>query len=116
MRAAQMSALTGRASLIAILVMRTDSGAALCPFFAKCSSVLVVDPGSGTRVFLSNEQRTAESLCNLILRSGTHQLICGYIGEEEKRRLRSAGIDIRLGSCSYPVDELVTCFDDLPKA
>jgi hypothetical protein len=30
--------------------------------------------------------------------------------------LRAAGIDVRLGSCSCPVDELVTSFSTLPPA
>jgi predicted Fe-Mo cluster-binding NifX family protein len=105
-----------RTSPIAVLVMGPDGATTLCPFFGKCDGVLLVDLENGPPTFLPNERRTAEGLCELILTSGAHQLVCGFIGEAEKRRLRAAGIDVRLGSCTCSIGESAACFDDLPKA
>lgn len=58
----------------------------------------------------------AKPLCELILELRPQRLICGFIDEREKERLCAAGVDIRLGSCAYSVDELVTSFASLPRA
>jgi len=52
----------------------------------------------------------------LILATGVDGLVCGFIGEPEIRRLRAAGIDVRLGSGRCSVEELVASFCTLPKA
>jgi predicted Fe-Mo cluster-binding NifX family protein len=88
----------------------------LCPFFGKCDGLFLIDADSGRKKFLRNERRTAQCLCQLIVEARPDRLICGFIGEPEKRKLQTAGIDIRLGSLTCSVDELVACFCDLPAA
>ena len=101
---------------IAIVVMKPAVSPALCAFFAKCDGVWTVDVGTGIVEFQENTQRTSAALCDLILAIGPGRLICGFIGENEKRRLTAAGIDIRLGSCACPLDDLVTGFEKLVAA
>lgn len=103
---------TGR---LAVTVMRSGAGYALCPFFGKCDGLLILDEG-GLCEFRPNEHRTPERLCTLIIEAAPERLICGYVGAPERARLRAAGIDIRLGSCPCPVDALVAGYCDLPKA
>ena len=96
--------------------MGSDGASSLSPFFAKSDALLLIDRKEGIRRFLRNEQRKAETLCDMILKSGVDQLVCGFIGEPERRTLRAAGIDVRLSSCTRSVDELATCSYDLPTA
>jgi hypothetical protein len=100
----------------AILVINSRSGPMLCPFFAKCDGVLMVDPTRKTEEFHRHDQSDEKSLCDLILALKPGALVCGFIGEAEKERLRAAGIDVRLGSCSCPVGELFAGFHSLPRA
>jgi hypothetical protein len=101
---------------IAILVISGQSEPALCPFFRKCDGVLLVDR-SGRQTQLHKPDVSAdESMCDLILRLKPDGVICGFVGEAEKEKLGAAGIDVRLGSCSCPVDELFADFDNLPPA
>jgi len=103
-------------SRIAVTVMDFGSGPAPCPFFGKCDGIVVLDTGTGVRAFHGNPPRTPESLCDLILASDVDGLVCGFIAESEMRRLRAAGIDVRLGSGRCSVEELAACFCDLPQA
>lgn len=104
------------ASRTAVAVMDPGSGPVPCAFFGKCDGIVVIDTATGARRFHPNPPRTSQSLCNLILAIGAGRLVCGFIGEPEIRRLRAAGIDVRLGSGGCSVDELATCFCDLPEA
>lgn len=110
------SSLPRRTHLIAVTVVGSDRAMMLCPFFGKCDGVVIIDAEDGARTFYPNEPRTSATLCDVILGSGADQLICGFIGRAEKHRLRAAGIDVRLGSCTCSVDELAAGFADLPKA
>ena len=101
---------------VALSVMRSKGEVALCPFFGKCDGVLIIDACEKSREFYTNEQRTAAAICELILNTGADRLICGFVGEPERQRLGAAGIDVRLGSCACAVEDLVACFDDLPRA
>ncbi len=101
---------------IAVTVMDPGSGPVPCAFFGKCDGIIVLDTATGAREFHRNPPRTPQSLCDLILATGVDGLVCGFIGEPEIRRLRAAGIDVRLGSGRYSVDELVACFGNLPEA
>ena len=101
---------------IAILVMASDEGPVLCPFFGKCDGFLVLDPLAPAAEFHCNKHRTADDLCDRIVRSGANAVVCGFIGKAEKRRLLAADIDVRLGSCTCSVDELVAGFANLPPA
>jgi hypothetical protein len=100
----------------AMLVINSRSGPTLCPFFAKCDGVLLLDPTGHPREFHRNERLDESSLCDLILALKPIALVCGFIGGAEKLRLHAAGIDIRLGSCSCSIDELFTGFRSLPRA
>ncbi len=100
----------------AMLVINSRSGPVLCPFFAKCDGVLLIDPTDKSTEFHRHNRSDAKSLCDLILALNPGALVCGFIGETEKQRLRSAGIDVRLGSCSCSIDELVAGFCNLPLA
>lgn len=99
----------------AMLVINSRLGPVLCPFFAKCDGVLLVDERGRSTEFHQHNRSDAKSLCDLILALRPRALVCGFIGEAEKRRLGSAGIDVRLGSCSCSIDELVAGFRDLPR-
>jgi hypothetical protein len=103
-------------SSIAVTVMDPGSGPVPCAFFGKCDGIVVLDTATGARGFHPNTHRTPQSLCNLILATGAGRLVCGFIREPEIRRLRAAGIDVRLGSGGCSVDDLATCFCDLPEA
>lgn len=103
-------------SRIAVTVMDFGSGPAPCPFFGKCDGIVVLDINTGAREFHQNAARTAKTLSDVILVSGADGLVCGFIAEPEILRLRTAGIDVRLGSGSCTVEELATCFCDLPRA
>lgn len=104
------------ASRTAVTVMDSGSGPALCPFFGKCDGILLLDTDTGTKEFLRNPPRTPESLCDLILAAKPGRLVCGFVAEPEKRRLRAAGIDVRLGSCTCSPDHLAAGFCDLAEA
>lgn len=96
--------------------MQSGSDVSVCPFFGKCDGIVLIDPAAGTRDFLCNGDRTNSTLCEVILGARPARLVCGFIGETDKRKLRAAGIDVRLGSCSCSVDELIESFDTLPEA
>ena len=100
----------------ALVVMLVDGEMALCPFFAKCDGVLVIDPDIGDREFHARTQPAAEAMCERILGTGARRLILGFVPGPAARRLRTAGVDIRLGSCACAVEDLAACFDDLPAA
>lgn len=99
----------------AVLVMNTGHGPTLCPLFAKCDGVLLIEP-DGSRSYCRNSEATAQCLSELVLNTQCGRLVCGFIGSAEKEVLRNAGIDVRLGSCACSVDELVGAFSVLPKA
>jgi predicted Fe-Mo cluster-binding NifX family protein len=103
-------------SRIAVTVMDFGSGPEPCPFFGKCDGIVVLDNVTRQREFHGNPTRTPKALCDVILGSGVEGLICGFIGGPETLRLRAAGIDVRLGSGGCSLDELATCFCDLPPA
>lgn len=100
----------------AVMVMNSGSVPLLCPFFDKCDGVLLINSADGSTKFHPRDRSSAKRLCDLILELKPPKLICGFIGAAEKKKLRSAGIDVRLGSCNCPVDELVSTFSSLPKA
>lgn len=100
----------------AVTVMNSESGPALCPFFAKCDGVMVFNGAGSAEVFYPNRARTADSMCNLLLEIRPNRLVCGFIAAPERNRLRAAEIEVRLGSCVRSVAELVGGFDDLAVA
>lgn len=100
---------------IAVLVMNTGHGPTLCPLFAKCDGVLLIEPDR-SRSYYPNTEGTARSLSELVLNTRSDRLLCGFIGSAEKEILQAAGIDIRVGSCACAVDELVASFSTLPEA
>ncbi|GLI25506.1 hypothetical protein XFLAVUS301_51800 [Xanthobacter flavus] len=104
------------ANRIAVIVMKTDAGPALCPFFGKCDGIWIVDTLTGATEFHANPQRTSAALCDLIVAARPGRLVCGFIGEPEKQRLCAAGIDVRLGPCVRTIQELVACFPALVAA
>ena len=113
------------AARIAVVVMDSTSGPALCPFFNKCDGVvvlnkhdgvLVLEARYGSREFHPNIDKTSEATCDLILALLPDWVVCGFIGTVEKRRLRAAGIDVRLGSCACAIEELAAGCCDLPEA
>lgn len=100
----------------AFLVMRSNGDNVLCPFFGKCDGVLIVDPDSGSREFHANTDRSVEAMCDVILKTGVHRLVLGFIAGPAARKLQAGGVDMRLGSCARAVEELAMCFDALPRA
>ncbi len=109
-----VSTAPARARRIALLVMNSGGQTALCPFFGKCDGLLVVDTDSGAAKFHACERPSPKSMCDLILRTDADGLVLGFVAGAAARKLRSAGIDIRLGSCACAVQELAAHFDDLP--
>jgi len=95
--------------------MNAGHGLTLCPVFAKCDGVLLIEP-DGSRGYYPNTEGTARSLSELVLNTRSGRLLCGFIATGEKKVLRAAGIDIRVGSCACAVDELVASFSTLPEA
>lgn len=110
------SVATSPAPRTAVTVMRSGPDVSMCPFFGRCDGIVLIDPAAGTRDFLHNEDRTNTTLCEVILGARPERLVCGFIGETDKRKLRAAGIDVRLGSCACSVNELIESFDTLPLA
>lgn len=100
----------------AVLVMNSGSTSLLCPFFHKCDGVLLINSADGSQEFHRRDQMGAKSLYELIVDLKPQHCICGFIDEPEKQKLRAAGIDVRIGSCSCPVDELIASFYALPRA
>lgn len=101
---------------IAVLVVRHSSKSLLCPFFDKCDGVVLFNSIDGSNKYFPCDHSTAKPAYDLILQLQPQQLICGFIGGPEREMLFAAGIDVRLGSCSCSVDELVSSFSTLPKA
>lgn len=99
----------------AVLVMNSGATVMLCPFFDKCDGVLLM-AGDGSQELQTCDRSARQSTCDFLLALEPARVICGFIGEPDKQRLRAAGIDVRLGSCSCPVDELVAKFPNLPVA
>lgn len=112
-RATQGKQLPG---LLAITVMRRGADYLLCPFFGKCDGLLTVEPDKLTVAFLANSERSAGPLANLIIEGGVTRLICGFVPPQERARLEAAGIDVRLGSCTCGIDQLMIDFAELPRA
>ena len=100
----------------AVLVIKPGSDSLLCPFFDKCDGILLFNAVDGSKEFHPYDRSSAKPAYKLILKLQPRHLICGFIGGSEKKILSAAGIDIRLGSCSCSVDELVNSFSTLPKA
>lgn len=100
----------------AVLVMNSGSIPLLCPFFEKCDGVLLINPADGSKEFHACDRSGATSACEVILKLNPRRLICGFIDGPEKEKFRTAGIDVRLGSCNCSVDELIASFSTLPKA
>jgi hypothetical protein len=94
--------------------MNADGQTALCPFFGKCDGLLIVDPDTGAREFHPNTEHTAEGMCNVILKAGVRQLVLGFIPGRAAKKLHTAGVDIRLGSCACAIEELAVSFNALP--
>ena len=107
---------TAGAGRTAVLVMNSGATPLLCPFFNKCDGVLLIDAADGSKEFHPCDCTDTKSMCDLILELRPERIICGFIVEPEIQKLRAAGIDVRLGSCSCPVDELVSGFRCLPQA
>jgi hypothetical protein len=108
--------LLGVVDRTALLVINLNLTPLLCPFFAKCDGALLINPANDSSEFYPHNGADAKSLCNLLLNLKPQRLICGFIAKPEKSRLRRHGIDVRLGSCSCSIDELVNSFTDLPEA
>jgi hypothetical protein len=104
------------AGRIAVLVMTSGSMSLLCPFFSKFDGVLLHNAADGSREFHPRDPSGARSMCDLILELKPDQMICGFIAATETQRLRGAGIDVRLGSCSCAIDELLASISTLPRA
>jgi hypothetical protein len=98
------------------MVMNSGSTLLLCPFFEKCDGVLLLDAADGSQRFHPRDRSGEKSMCDLLLELKPARIICGFVGGPEKQRIRAAGIDVRLGSCSCPIGELVSSFPSLPPA
>lgn len=111
-----MTGLAAAASRIAVLVMNVGSVPVLSPFFDKCEGVLLLDAVDRSTEFHLRDPTDEKSTCDILVELKPDYVICGYVGEAEKRRLKACGIDVRLGSCTCPVDELAKGVRTLPEA
>jgi len=103
-------------STIAVPVINSLSGPILCPFFQKCDGVLLIDGAGNSTEFHQRDRSGVKPLCDLIVELKPGALVCSFVGETEKQKLRNAGIDVRLGSCSCSIEELLAGFHNLPRA
>ncbi len=101
---------------VALLVARSLGGKVLCPFYAKCEELVLIDRRTMARRCHANPGRSNQSVSDLILASGATRLVCGFISPPDKLKLRAAGIDVRVGSCLRSIDDLVRSFNELPHA
>lgn len=99
-----------------MLVTNAGSTARLCPFFGQCDGILLHSTPDGSRKFYPCDRSGATSVCDLILALKPARLICGFVTEPERRKLRAAGIDVRLGSCACSIDDLLASVATLPEA
>lgn len=99
-----------RSRCTALLVMRTDGGTVLCPFFGKCDGLIIIDPAKDLHEFCANIKGTPEAICDLVLKTGMQRVVLGFIPGPAVRRLREAKVDIRLGSCACAVEDLASRF------
>lgn len=106
----------GRVYLTAITVMNSGVTHTLCPLFGKCDGIVVIDTEVEAYEFHPNPERTAASLCDLIVRQSPQRLVCGFVPGPERQKLRAKGIDIRLGTCNRSIHELTARFHELPEA
>jgi len=111
-----VSSSAAAAGRTAVMVMNSASVPLLCPFFNKCDGVLLHNASDGSTDFHPRDRSGAKSMCDLLLELKPDRIICGFIGGPEMQRLRGTGIDIRLGSCNYSIDELLDSFSKLPNA
>jgi hypothetical protein len=108
--------LTAPSRRIALVVVHSNGQLTLCPFYAKCDGILVIDPCADSPQFHPTTEHTADAICDVVLKTRARRLICGFVSDSEKQKLWSRGIDVRLASCACQLDELAAGFDDLPFA
>ena len=101
---------------VALTVVGRNLQSPLSPLFAKARWIARIEPDSDSLIYLANEERTKEGICDLLLERQIARLICGFIDPPSHRRLVAAGIDVRLGPCSVPALALIRRFDKLPPA
>lgn len=101
---------------IALIVRSGAPKARLSPFFAKASGVMLVEPDSDDTRYIANDDGTSEGMCREILGHRVQRVVVGYIDAPAAHRLTKAGLDVRLGPCSLPVEDLIARFDELPRA
>lgn len=99
-----------------VMVAMSESGPKLCPFFARCDGLVVFSADAPTEILSADPSSSPSSMCELIEKSGVQRLICGFIAEPCRTRLRARGVDIRLGSCRETIAVLAARFDTLPAA
>ena len=97
------------------LIAQSDTSP-LSPFFAKAGCIAVVRPGRCTPIYFKNQAWTGDWICNLLAEQGVTRLICGFINPKARECLTARGVDIRYGPCRKPAIELVSVFEDLPRA
>lgn len=95
----------------ALTVRNTPVGPMLSPFFAKCQFVLFVDSVVNAAEWIRNYEGRATLVTAWILAGAAEHLICGHIDPATAAALRRAGIDVRLGPCTVPVEHLLATFD-----
>lgn len=102
--------------IVAVTVMSCETGYVLSPFFARSDGVLLTDGDGPDPIYLPNEMHDSERLCRLVMDAHATRLICGFVPESARDMLRSAGIDVRLGSCTCTIRSLTAGEANLPKA
>ena len=101
---------------LAFTVEQNDNDTPLSPVFGKAPWLLVIDSEAGQISYVRNVSWTSEWICTTALVHAVDVLACAYIDRTALRRLKDAGIDVRLASCSRPATELAAGIAGLPPA
>jgi len=95
----------------ALTVRNTPVGPMLSPFFAKCQFVLFVDSVVNAAEWIRNYEGRAALIAAWIREGAVEHAICGHIDPATAAALAAAGIDVRVGPCTVPVEHLIASFD-----
>ncbi len=88
----------------------------LSPFFAKAGCIAVVRSERPPPLYFKNQAWTGDWIFALLTEQRVTRLICGFINLQARACLTARGVDVRFGPCRKPAIELVSVFEDLPKA
>jgi hypothetical protein len=84
--------------------------------YAKAGCIAVVRSERPPPLYFKNQAWTGDWIFALLTEQRVTRLICGFINLQARACLTARGVDVRFGPCRKPAIELVSVFEDLPKA